>query len=99
MNERDLVVVRRLFNARRVQLTMLAVRYGIVAANASRDYPEAGGLMSYGTDVTDAFRQAGIYAGRVLKGAKPALGWMAPLRHLGAKVLVGREPPARASHP
>ena len=55
-----------------LQLAMLAVRYGIVASNASRDYPEAGGLMSYGTDVTDAFRQAGIYAGRVLKGAKPA---------------------------
>jgi ABC-type uncharacterized transport system substrate-binding protein len=61
-----------LFNARRLQLTMLAVRHGIVAAYASRDYPETGGLMSYGTDVTDAFRQAGIYAGRVLKGAKPA---------------------------
>jgi ABC-type uncharacterized transport system substrate-binding protein len=61
-----------LFNTRRLQLTMLAVRYGIVASYASRDYPEAGGLMSYGTDVTDAFRQAGIYAGRVLKGAKPA---------------------------
>jgi putative ABC transport system substrate-binding protein len=61
-----------LFNARRLQLAMLAVRHGIVAAYASRDYPEAGGLMSYGSDVTDAFRQAGIYAGRVLKGAKPA---------------------------
>lgn len=61
-----------LFNARRLQLSMLAIRHGIVATYASRDYPEAGGLMSYGTDVTDAFRQAGIYAGRVLKGAKPA---------------------------
>jgi len=48
------------------------VRHGIVAAYASRDYPEAGGLMSYGTDVTEAFRQAGIYTGRMLKGTKLA---------------------------
>jgi len=61
-----------LFNARRLQLAMLAMRHGIIVSYASRDYPEAGGLMSYGTDVTDAFRQAGIYAGRILKGAKPA---------------------------
>ena len=61
-----------LFNARRLQFAMLAVRHGIVAAYASRDYPEAGGLMSYGTDVTEAFRQAGIYAGRMLKGTKLA---------------------------
>ena len=42
------------------------------ASYASRDYPEFGGLMSYGTNVADAFRQVGVYAGRILKGAKPA---------------------------
>jgi putative ABC transport system substrate-binding protein len=59
-----------LFNARRVQLAMLAMRYGIIAGYASHDYADAGGLMSYGSDVTDAFRQAGVYAGRILKGEK-----------------------------
>jgi putative ABC transport system substrate-binding protein len=61
-----------LFNSRRLQLTLLAARYGLPATYPSRDYAVSGGLMSYGTDVTDAFRQVGAYAGRILKGAKPA---------------------------
>jgi putative ABC transport system substrate-binding protein len=60
------------FYTRRVQLATLAARHGIPAAYAVRDYTEAGGLMSYGTDVADMFRQVGVYAGRILKGAKPA---------------------------
>jgi putative ABC transport system substrate-binding protein len=60
------------FNTRRVQLAILAARYAVPAAYSVRAYPEVGGLMSYGTDILDAFRQVGVYAGRILKGAKPA---------------------------
>jgi putative ABC transport system substrate-binding protein len=60
------------FNIRRVQLVILAARYALPAMYSTRAYPEAGGLISYGTDVLDAFRQIGLYAARILKGTKPA---------------------------
>jgi putative ABC transport system substrate-binding protein len=60
------------FNTRRVQLALLAGRYGIPAISGSRLFTEAGVLMSYGTNISDSYRQMGVYAGRILKGAKPA---------------------------
>ena len=57
---------------RRLQLAILAARHTIPAVYNVRDYPEAGGLMSYGTSQTDAYYQVGVYAGKVLKGAEPA---------------------------
>jgi putative ABC transport system substrate-binding protein len=60
------------FLIRRVQIAHLATRYAIPAIASPRAYPEAGGLMSYGTNLSEAHHQVGIYVGRILKGAKPA---------------------------
>jgi putative tryptophan/tyrosine transport system substrate-binding protein len=60
------------FLTRSMQLALLASRHSVPTSFPLRDFAQAGGLMSYGTSLTDAYRQIGVYAGRVLKGAKPA---------------------------
>jgi putative ABC transport system substrate-binding protein len=60
-----------LFNTLTVKLADLSMRYAIPTIYPNRDFAEAGGLMSYGTDLRDEYRQAGIYAGRILNGEKP----------------------------
>ena len=59
-------------SSRRVQFALLAGHYSVPAIYSTRQYTEAGGLMSYGASVADAYRRMGVYTGRVLKGAKPA---------------------------
>jgi ABC-type uncharacterized transport system substrate-binding protein len=60
------------FFRRRVQFATLTSRHGLPTIFTTREYPEAGGLMSYGTSLPEAFRMTGLYTGRILKGAKPA---------------------------
>ena len=67
-----LIAPESLFLDRRVQIATLALRHGVPAIYANRAFAEAGGLMSYGANIADAWRQAGVYTGRILKGTKPA---------------------------
>ena len=67
-----LVGADALFNGHRIQVALLAVRYGVIAIYSSREFVEAGGLISYGPDTLDMIRQTGVYTGRILKGERPA---------------------------
>src|SRR5262249_48642224 len=67
-----LVAPDTFLSTRRVQIAILAARHSVPAIYTVRGYAEAGGLISYGTNVTDSVRQQGVYAGRILKGTKPA---------------------------
>jgi len=59
------------FTSRRAQLAALTARHALPATYSVRDFVDVGGLMSYGTDFTVAFRQVGVYTGKILRGAKP----------------------------
>jgi putative ABC transport system substrate-binding protein len=59
------------FNSRRLQLSLVAMRHAVPAIYSGREYAEAGGLIAYGSDITDTYRQMAVYVGRILKGAKP----------------------------
>ena len=66
------VSVDAFLNSQRAQIVALAARHAVPAIYGVREFAIAGGLMSYGTDLADDYRQVGIYAGKILKGAKPA---------------------------
>jgi putative ABC transport system substrate-binding protein len=67
-----LVAADAVFFSRRVQIALLAARHMVPTIYTVSDYAEAGGLISYGTDVADTLRQQGVYVGRILKGTKPS---------------------------
>ena len=64
--------LRRFFISRRAQLVNLASCHALPTTYPLRDFAEVGGLMSYGSNIVDSYRQEGVYVGRILKGAKPA---------------------------
>ena len=66
------IVADQFYNDRRERIAALALRHALPSVHARREYAVAGGLMSYGTNLSDIYRQAGVYAGRILKGAQPA---------------------------
>ena len=67
-----LVIADPFFTSQRVEIAALAARYAMPAVFELREYAAAGGLMSYGPDLADGYRQGGVYAGKILKGQKPA---------------------------
>jgi ABC-type uncharacterized transport system substrate-binding protein len=90
----DAVIVSAepLFDSQSERIVALAARHGVAAVYAWRSYVLAGGLMSYGTDLPDSYRQAAIYAGRILKGEKPSnLPVMQPTKfHLAVNIKTAR---------
>ena len=66
------IIAEPFFNARSVQIAALALRHAVPTIFQNREFTAAGGLMSYGGNQADAYRQAGVYTGRILKGEKPA---------------------------
>jgi putative tryptophan/tyrosine transport system substrate-binding protein len=73
------------FNARRVQLALLAGRHGVPAILSDREYAEAGGLMTYGSNIVDVYRQIAVYAGRIVEALRGRAVHAGEMRHRGRR--------------
>ena len=93
-----LVTADPVLTSQRTQIVELAASHAIPAIYSDRNFADAGGLMTYGTSVADAYRQVGVYIGQILKGSRPVAALLAPFRVLLSRYMAFADPFFPTSH-